>query len=211
MPKRIPFIQGGYYHIYNRGAGRQRIFHEARNYIYVLRLLKKVTGECDITVIAYSLLPNHYHWLLRQDGETPAGKVPTRVFGSYSQAFNLAYERTGTLFEGPYKALPVDTDAYFVNLVSYIHLNAVHHGLVDSPDDWPYSNYLEWIDKRPGTLVDRDLVRAYFAAPQAYRDFIESFQQRYTFEEARSFLEGKGLVIDDDLHHLPGSLELPGR
>jgi putative transposase len=208
MPKRLPFVQGGYYHVYNRGAGRQPIFREARNYIYVLRLLKMVAGECDVSVIAYSLLPNHYHWLLRQDGETLAGKVPARVFGSYSQAFNRAYQRTGTLFEGPYKTLAVATDAYFVNLCSYIHLNAVHHGLVDTPDEWPYSNYLEWIDKRPGTLVDRDLVRAYFAAPGAYEEFIHSFRQRYTFQEAASFLEDKGIALDDDLaDDLPTFLE----
>lgn len=197
MPKRIPFIQGSYYHIYNRGAGRQPIFREGRNYVYLLRLLKTVSRECNVTVIAYALLPNHYHWLLHQDGEIPAGKVPARVFGSYTQAFNRAYERTGTLFEGPYKALHVDTDAYFVNLCSYIHLNPVHHGLVDTLEAWPYSNYLEWIEKRPGTLVDRDLVRAYFANPQAYEEFIKDMQQRYTFQEAASFLEGKGILHDD--------------
>jgi putative transposase len=191
MPQRLPFIQGSYYHIYNRGASRQPIFCEERNYVYLLRLLKSVARECNVAVVAYCLLPNHYHWLLRQDGETPLGKVPARVFGSYSQAFNRAYERTGTLFEGPYKALAVDTDAYFVNLCAYIHLNPVHHGLVDAPDKWPYSNYLEWIEKRPGTLVDRDLVRAYFADPQAYEEFID------TFQEAGSFLEGKGIVGDD--------------
>jgi REP element-mobilizing transposase RayT len=199
MPKRNPFVRGGYYHIYNRGAGRQPIFCEARNYLYVLRLLKKVTRECCVTVVAYCLLPNHYHWLLRQDGETPVGKVPARVFGSYTQAFNRAYERSGTLFEGPYKALAVDTDSYFVNLCSYIHLNAVHHGLVDAPDAWPYSNYLEWIDKRPGKLVDRNLVREHFATPQAYENCVRDLQQRYTFQEAGSFLEGKGIVQDDCL------------
>jgi REP element-mobilizing transposase RayT len=197
MPKREPFVQGNYYHIYNRGAGRQAIFIEERNYIYVLHLLKRVVSECSITVVAYCLLPNHYHWLLRQDGETPAGKVPARVFGSYTQAFNRAYERTGTLFEGPYKALPVNAGAHFVNLCSYIHLNAVHHGLVDTPDAWPYSNYLEWIDKRPGTLVDKDLVRDYFAAPHDYEGFVRNAQQRSTFQEADSFLEGRGLVHDD--------------
>jgi putative transposase len=102
MPKRkVKFIQGGIYHIYNRGAARQSIFREEKNYIYLLRLLKKVIIECQVTVVAYCLLPNHYHWLLRQDGDTSAGKVPTRVFGSYSQAFNKRYQRTGTLFEGP--------------------------------------------------------------------------------------------------------------
>ena len=197
MPKRFPTIQGGYYHIYNRGAGRLAIFLEERNYLYLLRLLKRVAAECDVAVVAYNLLPNHYHWLLRQDGETPVGRVPARVFGSYSQAFNLANDRTGTLFEGPYKALAVDTDAYFFNVCCYIHLNAVHHGLVDRPEDWPYSNYLEWIEKRPGTLVDRDLVRDYFATPQAYKDCVTDYGQRYTFQEAPSFLEGKGMMIDD--------------
>ena len=215
MPRRLPFVRGDYYHIYNRGAGRQAIFYEERNYLYLLRLLKQVAGESEVTVVAYCLLPNHYHWLLRQDGETPAGKVPTRVFGSYSQAFNRAYGRTGTLFEGPYRALLVDTDVYFANLCSYIHLNPVHHGLVDAPDAWPYSNYLEWIDKRRGELIDRELVREYFASPQAYEDCVKDLQQRYTFQQAADFLEGRGILNEDDLN-LPGSgllrrLELPGR
>jgi REP element-mobilizing transposase RayT len=197
MPKREPFVQGGYYHIYNRGAGRQAIFCKERNYLYALRLLNKVVGECDVTVIAYCLLPNHYHWLLRQDDETPAGKVPARVFGSYTQAFNRAYDRSGTLFEGPYKARAVETDAYLVNLCSYIHLNPVYHGLVATPEAWPYSNYLEWIGKRSGKLVDRDLVRSYFATPQAYEDCVRELQQQYTFQEDGSFLEDKGLVHDD--------------
>ena len=188
MPIRLPSVQGGYYHIYNRGAGRQSILREERNYVYLLRLLKAVTTECKVTVIAYCLLPNHYHWLLRQDGETSAGKVPARVFGSYSQAFNRAYERTGTLFEGPYQVRAVQTDAYFVNVCCYIHLNPVHHGFVRAPEEWPYSNYLEWIEKRRGTLVDRELVRAYFAAPEKYEAFVR--QATFTFQEAESFLEG---------------------
>jgi REP element-mobilizing transposase RayT len=199
MPRRLPFVQGDYYHIYNRGAGREAIFYEGRNYVYALRLLKKVAIECEVTVIAYCRLPNHYHWLVRQDGETPAGRVPARVFGSHSQAFNRAYERTGTLFEGPYKALAVNTDAYLLNLCSYIHLNPVYHGLVNTPDAWPYSNYLEWIDKRPGKLVDRELVREYFTTPQAYEACVRDLQERYTFQEAASFLEGRGVLYGDCL------------
>ena len=176
MPKRkVNFIQDGYYHLYNRGAARQSIFREEENYIYLLRLLKKVTVEIKVTVIAYCLLPNHYHWLLRQDGETSAGKVPTRVFGSYAQAFNNRYQRTGTLFEGPYKAIAVDNDAYLLHLCRYIHLNPVRHGLVASPQDWPYSNYPEWLGQRPGTLVDRQFMQDHFDSPPAYQAFVEDY------------------------------------
>jgi REP element-mobilizing transposase RayT len=89
MPYRsTQFVQGGYYHLYNRSAGKQSIFRSDANYLYLLRLLKQVAGECQITIIAYCLLPNHYHWLVRQDGEISLRNLPKRVWGSYAQAFN---------------------------------------------------------------------------------------------------------------------------
>jgi putative transposase len=95
----IQWQQGQYYHLYNRGAGRQSIFWDDENYTYLLGLLKKGAAECEIAVIAYCLLPNHYHWLIRQDGETSGNALPKRVFGSYTQAFNRRNQRSGTLFE----------------------------------------------------------------------------------------------------------------
>ena len=176
MPRRaIEFVQGGYYHIYNRGAGQHAIFREEENYRYLLRLLKQVAQECEVTVIAYCLLPNHYHWLVRQDGETPAGKVPTRVFCSYTRAFNKAYGRSGTLFEGRFKAKQVTDDAYLKHLCRYIHANPVRHGLADAVELWPYSNYLEWVNKRPGKLVDRNFVRRFFPEPSAYEQYVRAY------------------------------------
>ena len=176
MPRRaIEFVQGGYYHIYNRGAGQHAIFREEENYRYLLRLLKQVAQECEVTVIAYCLLPNHYHWLVRQDGETPAGKVPTWVFCSYTRAFNKAYGRSGTLFEGRFKAKQVTDDAYLKHLCRYIHANPVRHGLADAVELWPYSNYLEWVNKRPGKLVDRNFVRRFFPEPSAYEQYVRAY------------------------------------
>jgi putative transposase len=175
MPRRtVQFARGGYYHIYNRGAARLAIVREERNYHYLVNLLGKAAAACNIAVIAYCLLPNHYHWLLRQDGEIAAGEVPRRVFGSYSQAFNRAYKRTGTLFEGTYKAIPVETETYLCTLCRYIHYNPVKHGLVAFPEDWPYSNYLEWIERRSGKLVDYAFVRAYFPQASDYAQFVNT-------------------------------------
>ena len=70
MPRRkIEYSPGAIYHIYNRGAGRQSIFYEDENYRYLLSLIKDSLAELQVTLLAYCLLPNHYHWLVRQDGE----------------------------------------------------------------------------------------------------------------------------------------------
>ena len=175
MPyRKTKFIKGNYYHIFNRGAGRQPIFHKGSDYIHLLGLMKKIAAECAVTIIAYCLMPNHYHWLVRQDGETPAQKLPTRVFGSYVQSFNHWYKRSGTLFEGPFEAIPVGTDSYLHHLCRYIHANPVMATIAMSPALWPYSNYLEWVGERAGTLVDHDFIEAHFPRPSQYETYVKS-------------------------------------
>ena len=153
MPyRKVQFAQGESYHIYNRGVGRQPIFREEENYLFLLRRVKEYASAFNIAVIAYCLMPNHYHFLLRQDDQEPASRLPQRVFNSYTKAFNKRYDRTGTLFEGPYKAIHIDQDRYLLHLCRYIHANPVKHGLVSDLEQWPYSNYLEWIGARSGKL-----------------------------------------------------------
>jgi len=77
--KREEYQPGHFYHIYNRGVHRHSIFREPENYLYVLGKMKKYARELAVTLIAYCLLPNHYHFLLRQDGERPASLLPQRV------------------------------------------------------------------------------------------------------------------------------------
>jgi len=178
MPRRnAKFAQGCYYHIYNRGARRQSIFRCDENYRYLLRLMKKIVGECGLTMIAYCLLPNHYHWLVRQDGVIAANMLPKRVFGSYAQAFNNMYGLSGTLFEDRADIILVETDDYRRNLCRYIHANPVHHSLALSPDLWPYSDYLEWIGRREGVLVDQTFINTHFPAAGSYQSFVFDYLQ----------------------------------
>jgi REP element-mobilizing transposase RayT len=171
----VHYSQGEFYHIYNRGSGRQSIFRETENYLFLLRRVKQYAQSFNVTVIAYCLLPNHYHFLLRQDGQQPAGMFPQRLFNSYTKAFNKRYGRTGTLFEGRYKAIHVDKDGYLLHLCRYVHANPVKHGLTPNLERWPYSNYLEWIGARKGTLVDREFSRELFPEPEDYGRFVQEY------------------------------------
>jgi hypothetical protein len=98
-----------------------------------------------------------------------------RVFNSYSKAYNQRYQHSGTLFEGPYRVKPVVQSSYLLHLCRYIHANPVKDGLVADPGDWPYSNYLEWIGQRGGTLVDQAFVRANFNPPAYYAEFVNDY------------------------------------
>jgi len=159
MPKRqTQFLPGHYYHIYNRGANRDAIFFCEENYAYLLKLMKKYLLGNEIAVIAYCLMPNHYHFLLRLDGEVDLSEVLARLFRAYVLAVNKQQGRTGTLFEGRFQDVHIDREGYLQHLCRYIHANPVKAGLVTDLDEWPYSNYLEWVGKRPGKLVDMAFV-----------------------------------------------------
>lgn len=174
-PRQVKFAPGEYYHIYNRGSGRHPIFREQVNYQFLLLRLKKYSAELSVTVVAYCLMPNHYHFLLRQDALDAAGLVPQRVFNSYVKMFNKRYNRTGTLFEGRFKAIHVDREGYLLHLCRYIHANPVKDRLVARLEDWPYSNYHEWIGARHGSLVNMEFVRANFPQPELYSQFVQDY------------------------------------
>lgn len=172
MRRRVQFAQGEYYHIFNRGVGRQQIFLDQADYTYVLRAMKRYSQEFSISVIAYNLMPNHYHWLVRQDSELPVRLFPQRIFNGYTKAFNRRHQRSGTLFEGPYRALRVDSDEYLKHLCRYIHANPIKAGLSSTLEAWPYSNIHEWLGKRGGSLVDQQFVETFFADRERYIEWI---------------------------------------
>ena len=187
----IEWGAGNYYHIYNRGAHRQSIVREATNYEFILKLMKKYMAELSVTVIAYCLMPNHYHWLVRQDGNLRAGLLAQRVFNSYSKAFNNRYDHSGTLFEGPYKPILVKDDSYLRHLCIYIHAQPVKDNITPFLDMWDYSNYHEWMGIRNGTLVDHDFIDNYFPNRGQYRrHLMEYLKSRNLPPKLDAYLRG---------------------
>jgi putative transposase len=177
MPRRlVPLVPNAYYHIYNRGNNRQKVFFQQENYLYFLEGLKRyVLPAADILV--YCLMPTHYHLMVRvkQTAEVSLGMMKLSV--SYTKAINKRFARVGVLFQGPFQARPILDSRHLFHLCRYVHANPVKDGLVNDPFNWPYSNYLEWIGERNGSLFDPCFVQKQFPNPGEYKDFVMDYLQ----------------------------------
>lgn len=165
----IEWVQGRYYHIYNRGTEGISICRCDADYKNVISRMEKYAQAFNIAVIAFCLMPNHYHWLIRQCGELDGGLLPQRVFNGYVRYFNNRYNRKGTMFQSPFEAIPVNDDVYLRHLPRYIHGNPVKDTIAMSPELWPYSNYHEWMGLRDGILVDHDFINEYYPDRNDYK------------------------------------------
>ena len=170
--RNVPFLPDNYYHIYNRGAHKANIFRSDKDYLLLLKQIKCHLKEFSMTVIAYCLMSNHFHFILRQNGQAKISDFMQAVFHSYSMSFNQIHRHSGTLFEGPFRAILIDRNEYLLNLCRYIHRNPLDAGMVVTPEQWRYSNYADFIGKRRGALVDHEFVTMNFGSPEAYEDFI---------------------------------------
>ena len=174
MPRRKrEFVPGHYYHLYNRGNNRQTIFFERENYLYFLRQFRYFVAERTVHVVAYCLMPNHYHLLIYLREDTLSAAMH-RFTMSYTNAINRRYGRCGSLFQGRFQTVYVDSDDYLLHLTRYIHLNPVEAGFVKRPEDWEFSSYQEYVNLRPGTLPKLDYVLPQLGTIEAYRQFVES-------------------------------------
>lgn len=183
MPHReAALIPGSYYHIYNRGHNGANIFYESANYDFFLRQFKKYIAGKHAKVIAYVLMPNHYHFLL-QVTTSDFSHAMQNFSISFVKAMNKRYSLTGALFQGAFQAKLVEKDEYLLHLSRYIHLNPVTTGLVESPEEWIYSSYLEYVDQRNGTLPEPEIVLSQFETSEVsetsevyrrYREFTEA-------------------------------------
>ena len=174
MPRRARTLSAGeYYHLYNRGNNRQTIFFERENYLYFLRQFRYFVATETADVVAYCLMPNHYHVLvyLRED---TLSKSMQRFTMSYTNAMNRRYKRCGALFQGRFNTIHVDSDAYLIKLTRYIHLNPVKAGLVKRPEDWEFLSYCDYVDVRQGMLPQMDYMLKQVGSVEAYRQFVES-------------------------------------
>lgn len=132
------YVPESYYHIYNRGVNKNNIFHDRRDRIVFLSLLKRYLGDevekkpnrepypnytGQIELLAYCLMNNHFHLFIYQETSTAITDLMKSISVAYSMYFNKRYKRVGAVFQQRYRAVRILNDAQFLHISRYIHMN----------------------------------------------------------------------------------------
>jgi REP element-mobilizing transposase RayT len=177
-PLRLEFA-GALYHITSRGNGRNLIYFQDDDFELFLQSLANVCERYNWVVHAYCLMSNHYHLLV----ETPDANLSQgmrQLNGVFTQSMNRKHHRVGHLFQGRYKAILVNKDAYLLELCRYIVLNPVRANMVNSLEEWPWSSWHCMLGNvKSPVWLSTDTLLVQFAknrqdAIQSYIDFVKS-------------------------------------
>lgn len=150
MPRKLrENVEGGIYHAYARGNGKQVIFQDDEDRFAYLRIFGGVVDRCDWRCLASCLMDNHVHHVI----ETPFPNLSAGMqllHGEYAQEFNARHDTVGHLFQGRFGAVRIQSDAQLWTVLAYVAANPVEAGLAARPEDWPWSSYAALIG--PGDI-----------------------------------------------------------
>lgn len=186
----MQFTEGSFYHIYNRGNNKQKIFFQRSNYLYFLEKIKKyIQPHCNL--LAWTLMPNHFHLLIQANSETCrlVKQTPIQIntltegirllLSSYTKAIQKQENKVGNLFQQKTKSKCVDDYGFIA--FHYIHQNAFKAGLAKKIEDWEFSSFKEYESQFQSTLCKTDVAYEYLGI------------------NPKTFLADSYMVIQDDL------------
>ncbi|OIP57556.1 MAG: hypothetical protein COX79_01945 [Candidatus Levybacteria bacterium CG_4_10_14_0_2_um_filter_36_16] len=196
------YVEGGYYHIYNRGVEKRQIFLDNQDCVVFQRYLKLYLGEPEeikkiqiprlqnflkhnmhdeFTLLAFSLMPNHIHLEIKQKNADSMIKFMKRLTTSYVMYFNRKYKRVGALFQNAYKATLIENDSYLLHLSRYIHLNPtkIKHKEIDFED---FSSLPYYLGTKSASWLDTNEILSYFRGLNikgkgtTYKEFVNAYR-----------------------------------
>ena len=176
-PLRVEYPDA-FYHVISRGIYQQKIYLNDRDKEKFLEYLEKAAERFSVVFHGYCLMSNHYHFLI-QTPNSNLSRAMQWINVSYATYFNRKRNRYGHLFQGRFKAILIDADAYLKHLSRYIHLNPVRAQMVSSPSDYQWSSYSAFIGKqKPPQFLQTDWLLSTFGknkkhARQSYKNFVE--------------------------------------
>jgi len=198
MPYRLtPFQTDHFYHVYNRGVEKRQVFSSQRDYERFLQTIyyyqfsgpkpklstykrfkfKEFYNNPKIVeIVCYCLMPNHFHFLLKQVKENGIQEFMSKLSNSYAKYFNTKHKRVGPLWQGQFKAISVDSDEQLIHLSRYIHLNPIVADLTNDLTNFEYSSYNEFIDLNNRNFSSPESILSYFSDNNTYKDFVKNYE-----------------------------------
>lgn len=198
MPIRVsPLVTGEYYHVFNRGVAKSIVFFNKRCYqrflqtfLYYQQADKKpryshlhsysykdfpfinnINKRKLVDIVCYCLMPNHFHFLLRQNLEGGISEFVSKTINSYTRFINVKFDRVGPLFQGMFKAIHIDCDEYLIHLSRYIHLNPINNFLIKDINLYEWSSYREYVNNQI-FYCEKKIILDQFNTEDSYEKFV---------------------------------------
>ncbi len=201
MPRK-PRIEyaGAFYHVITRGNQKQSVFKDSTDFQKYLQLLTIYKNRTNCRIFAYVLMNNHVH-LLIETQDIPLSKIMQGLNQTYTMHYNRRFRTVGHLFQGRYKAILCDREAYLLKLLKYIHLNPIRAKIAESFEAYPWSSHHAYIGKsNPLAIVDTDQVLRMFSENKARsrRKYQEFMREEETLEKSEVYATIDQRVQGDD-------------
>ena len=205
--RKIKFVTGEYYHIYNRGVDKRDIFVDEGDYvrflaglrdfnnnsthdqrIYIKNRMMKTELSSDaselssvndprsfimslpnlVDIICYCLNPNHFHLLLKQLTDKGIEKFMHKLGSGYTNFFNVKYKRSGSLFQGSFKAVAINSDEDLLWVSTYVNANNQIHGLINNASQYKWCSYPEYLNLDNKNFCQKDIILSQFKDKEHY-------------------------------------------
>lgn len=195
------FIQTSFFHIITQGINKNYIFDEAQDIKFYIKIMYDLLTEHKINIIAYCIMNNHAHILIKSDNLKDLSKYMQRLNIRYSMYYNRKYNRIGYVFRDRYKAEGIYDEKHLYNCIYYIYNNPVKAGICKKPEDYPYSNY-----KKINEDIDDDYI--FIDVDDNKNDnteckyFIRSFLEEHHIDASE--LKNNKIVLKDLIKLLKG-------
>lgn len=215
MPYRVtPFVNDNFYHVFNRGVEKRKIFISDQDYQRFIQTLYYYQFEGPkprfsnhnrfkikdfsnnpkiVEIICYCLMPNHFHLLLKQVKEKGIQEFLSKVSNSYTKYFNTKNNRVGPLFQGQFKAVAVESDEQLLHLSRYIHLNPYVSELTKDWENFPFSSFAEFTSSSNNSICVKEYILDFYKNPKDYKNFVKDYASY-----AKDLEKIKHLLINDD-------------
>jgi putative transposase len=138
-----------WYHVLNRGNRREAVFHKPADYDAFVKAMADAKARLPVDLLGYCLMPNHFHLVIRTHADGDLGRWMRWLLVAHAQRYHRHYHTTGHVWQGRYKAFPIQDDGHLVSVLRYVERNALRAELVVHAEEWKWSSLPGWLRSDP--------------------------------------------------------------